>query len=469
MTLPSAERYLSAALLNKGLPERLCDVDAMLHAITDYAIVQLDADGNVVRWCPGAQALLGYSAAEVLDRPLSMFYTAQERGAGLAERELAAARESGRLEFEGWRVRKNGERFQAGVVLSPIQDETNAVTGFTQVVRDMTAEHQRAENMFHDLLESAPDAMVIVASDGRIMLANAQTDDMFGYPRQDLIGREVEIIIPPSHRNAHERHRISFFAKPAPRRMGTGLQLSGLRRNGTVFPIEISLSPLRTDRGMLVSAAIRDITEQLAVQSELADARAKAEVLAERDRIASELQDHALQRVFAVGLALQGTVPRAPSADVQQRLNAAVDDLHAVVQEFRMAIYGLRSSTDKTGLRERLDEIIAELSMDLTTIAQYRGPLSVVEATLAEHVKAVVKEAIGNAARHAEATKVSVVVDVADELCIDVADNGKGIPSNVTGSGLVKLRQRAEAVGGTFAIGDAPGGGTWLRWAAPLY
>ena len=469
MTSPSAERYLSAALLNKGLRERLCVVDAMVDAITDYAIVQLDAGGNVVRWCPGAQALLGYSAPEVLDRPVSMFYPEEERGTGLAERELAAARESGRLEFEGWRERKNGERFQAGVVLSPMQDETGAVTGFTQVVRDMTAEHQRAGNMFHDLLESAPDAMVIVASDGRIMLANAQTDNMFGYPRQDLIGREVEIIIPAEHRHAHERQRTSFFAHPTPRRMGTGLQLSGLRRNGTVFPIEVSLSPLRTDRGMLVSAAIRDITEQLAVQSELADTRARAEVLAERDRIASELQDHALQQVFAVGLALQGTVPRAASADVQQRLKAAVDDLHAVVQDFRTAIYGLRRSpTDETGLRERLDEIINELAKDLTATVQYNGPLSVVEASLAEHAQAVVKEAIGNAARHAEATKVSVVVDVADELCIDVADNGKGISNNVNGNGLVKLRQRAEAVGGTFAINEAPGGGTWLRWAAPL-
>ncbi|MGB9225395.1 PAS domain-containing sensor histidine kinase [Mycobacterium sp.] len=469
MTLPSAEGYLSAALLNKGLRERLCDVDAMVDAITDYAIVQLDADGNVVRWCPGAQALMGYSAAEVLDRPVSMLYVEEERGAGLAERELAAARESGRLEFEGWRVRKNGERFQAGVVLSPIRDEANAITGFTTVMRDVIAEHQRTENMFHDLLESAPDAMVIVASDGRMMLANAQTDTMFGYPRQDLIGREVEILIPPGHRNAHERHRISFFANPKSRRMGIGLQLWGLRRNGTAFPIEISLSPLRTDQGMLVSVAIRDITEQLSVQSELADARARAQVLAERDRIASELQDHALQRVFAVGLALQGTVPQAVSADVQQRLSAAVDDLHAVVQDFRTAIYGLRrSSTDETGLRERLDEVISELAKDLTTTVHYKGPLSVVEATLAEHAQAVVEEAIGNAARHAEATKVSVVVDVADELCIDVADNGKGIPNNVSGNGLVKLRQRAEAVGGTFAISDAPGGGTWLRWAAPL-
>ena len=100
------------------------------------AITQLDATGNVVRWCPGAQAVLGYSAPEVLDRPMTVFYTEEDFAAGLAERELAAARESGRYELEGWRVRKDGQRFRAGVALVPMKDETGAVTGFTQVIGD---------------------------------------------------------------------------------------------------------------------------------------------------------------------------------------------------------------------------------------------------------------------------------------------------------------------------------------------
>src|SRR5579875_3919379 len=112
MRSPGAERYLSATLLNKSLSERLCDVDAMVDAITGYAVMQLDVNGNVLRWCPGAQALLGYSAADVLDRSVSMFYTEEDRAAGLAERELAAARESGRFEATGWRIRKNRVRFR---------------------------------------------------------------------------------------------------------------------------------------------------------------------------------------------------------------------------------------------------------------------------------------------------------------------------------------------------------------------
>jgi len=469
MTSPSAERYLSAALLNKSLRERLFDVDAMVDAITDYAIIQFDVNGNVIRWCPGAQVVLGYSAPEVLDQSMSMFYTDEDRTAGLPEQELAAARESGRLEFEGWRVRKNGQRFRAGVVLSPIQDDTGAATSFTTVIRDVTAEHQRSETMFHDLLESAPDAMVIVAADGRILLANGQTDQMFGYRREELIGAEVEMLIPPRLRDVHHQHRTSFFGNAELRRMGVGLELWGLRRDGTEFPVDVSLSPLRTQQGLLVSAAIRDITEQLTVQSELADARAEAGVFAERERIAGELQDHAIQRVFAVGLTLQSVIMRARSAEVEQRLNTAIDDLQEVVEDFRTAIFGLRRrATVAPGLRRRLDELIGQQSGDLTTSVEYNGSLSLVETTLAEHAEAVVREAINNAVRHAEATKLTVAIDVSDELCIDVIDDGKGFPDNPTGGGLADLRERAEAIGGTLIVGDGPGGGTRLRWAVPL-
>ncbi len=469
MTSPRAERYVSSALLNKSLRERLSEVDAMVDAITDYAIIQLDVIGNVVRWCPGAQILMGYTAPEVLDRPVSALYTEQDRIAGLPRHELAAARESGRYEFEGWRVRKTGERFLAGVTLSPIEDETGAVTGFTKVMRDVTAEHQRAETMFHSLLESAPDAMVIVGADGRIVLANAQTDQTFGYRREELIGSDVEMLIPPRLRGAHSQHRTSFFANAELRRMGVGLELWGLRHDGTEFRIDVSLSPIRTAQGLMVSAAIRDITEQLTVQSQLADVSAEAKVFAERERIAGELQDHAIQRVFAVGLTLQSALMRARSTDLQERLSAAIDDLQQVVEDFRTAIFGLRREvTILPGLRRRLDELIGQLSQDLTTSVEYRGPLSLVQATLAGHAEAVVKEAIDNAVRHAEATKLTVAVDVSDELCIEVVDNGKGFPDNLTGDGLAELRERAEAVGGSLTVGDGPGGGTRLRWVAPL-
>ena len=194
------------------------------------------------------------------------------------------------------------------------------------------------------------------------------------------------------------------------------------------------------------------------------------DVLTDRDRIARDLHDHVIQRLFAVGLALQGTIPRARSAEVQERLADTVDDLQAVIQEIRTAIFDLHgASSGTTRLRQRLDEAIAQFAgPDVRTRVQFQGPLSVVDATLADHAEAVVREAVSNAVRHGHATELSVDVNVADDLCIEAMDNGSGIPEDVTESGLANLRRRAEESGGSLSVEKVAGGGTLLRWSAPL-
>jgi signal transduction histidine kinase len=194
------------------------------------------------------------------------------------------------------------------------------------------------------------------------------------------------------------------------------------------------------------------------------------DILTDRDRIARDLHDHVIQRLFAVGLSLQGTIPRARSPEVQQRLTESVDDLQQVIQEIRTAIFDLHGgSSGSTRLRQRIDEAVAQFSTpDLRTTVQFVGPLSVVDASLADHGEAVVREAVSNAVRHAHATTLTVSVVVEDEFSIEVVDNGQGIPADITGSGLTNLRKRAEEVGGDLTIESAPGAGTVIRWSAPL-
>jgi PAS domain S-box-containing protein len=240
---------------------RLRDLEAMLDAVAGHVIIKLDPAGRVVTWNRGAEAVVGYRAEEVLGQSVSMFYTDEDRAADVVARELQTARETGRFEFEGWRVRKGGERYWASVVLTPIRDEAGQLTGFAKISRDV-GERGRADTMFRGLLEAAPDAIVIVGPDGRIVLANRQTDLLFGYDREDLIGREVEILVPPRFRQRHPDYRTRYFSDTRVRPMGVGLELFGLRRDGTEFPVEISLSPLETEQGSLVSAAIRDVTER---------------------------------------------------------------------------------------------------------------------------------------------------------------------------------------------------------------
>jgi signal transduction histidine kinase len=225
-----------------------------------------------------------------------------------------------------------------------------------------------------------------------------------------------------------------------------------------------------SDEELDMMAAFAD---QAALAWQLASAQRhmrELSILTDRDRIARDLHDHVIQRLFAVGLSLQGTIPRARVPEVQQRLSDCVDDLQEVIQEIRTAIFDLHgASSGTTRLRQRLDEAVAQFaSPDVRTTTQFVGPLSVVDATLADHAEAVVREAVSNAVRHGKASTLSVSVTVGDDLLIEVVDNGGGISGEITGSGLANLQKRAQDVGGSFAIESVANGGTTLRWSAPL-
>jgi len=247
-----------------------------------------------------------------------------------------------------------------------------------------------------------------------------------------------------------------------------------LRATGAVAGVLVALRPagappFSSDQLDMMSA----FADQAALAWQMASAQRQMRelsILTDRDRIARDLHDHVIQRLFAVGLALQGTIPRARSPEVQQRLTGCVDDLQDVIQEIRTAIFDLHgASSGVTRLRQRLDEAVAQFATsEVRTTVQYVGPLSVVDAALADHAEAVVREAVSNAVRHADATSLAVTVSVADDLCIEVVDDGRGIPDDVTGSGLTNLHQRAAEASGTFTVEALPGRGTKLRWCAPL-
>lgn len=197
------------------------------------------------------------------------------------------------------------------------------------------------------------------------------------------------------------------------------------------------------------------------------------DVLTDRDRIARDLHDHVIQRLFAIGLSLQGAVPRTRVPEVKVRLVDAIDGLQDVVQEIRTSIFDLHGGTS-TRLRQRLEEAIRQQSADsgIRTSLRVHGPLSVVSSQLADHAEAVVREAVSNAVRYADATTLAVEIGVGDDLTVTVTDDGCGIADNITPSGLTNLAARARSLGGHFRTEagpqDADQPGTQLRWSVPL-
>lgn len=260
--------------------------------------------------------------------------------------------------------------------------------------------------------------------------------------------------------------------------------------DGPVEPGPALVLPLRaadTVAGVLVALRSADeqpfSDKQLDMMAAFADQAALAwrlataqrqmrevEILTDRDRIARDLHDHVIQRLFAVGLTLQGAAPRARVPAVRESIYSSIDDLQEIIQEIRSAIFDLHAGPSRaTGLHHRLDKVIDQLAIPaLHTTVQYTGPLSVVDTVLANHAEAVLREAVSNAVRHANATSLAINVSVEDDVRVEVVDDGVGISGDITESGLRNLRQRADDAGGEFTVENMPTGGTLLRWSAPL-
>ncbi|WP_081284892.1 GAF domain-containing sensor histidine kinase [Mycobacterium intracellulare] len=220
---------------------------------------------------------------------------------------------------------------------------------------------------------------------------------------------------------------------------------------------------------------VSDFATHAAIALVLASAREDARqltILAERERIAHDLHDHVIQRLFAAGMDLQGTLARARSPEVADRLNRTLDDLQTIIEEIRTTIFELKSPAAASGdFRHRIQQVVADLTgdRDLVTTVRLDGPMTAVGAELADHAEAVTTEAVSNALRHSGASRLTVAISVADMFVLDVIDNGCGIPAdNARRSGLANMRRRAEQLGGTCEIASPAEGGTRVHWIAPL-
>ena len=321
-------------------------------------------------------------------------------------------------------------------------------------------------------VDSAPDGVIIVDQGGSIIYANRSMCDLAG--ADDLSGHSVDALVPHSVQPRHADLRNGYNHAPTLRPMGVGLELAMRRLDGSHLPVEISLSPL--DHGdQFVICTVRDISERLENQASLSAAHEQLALVEERERIGRDLHDVVLQHLYGMGLTVQATSATA-DVDTRNRLDAIVDDIDRIISEVRTIVFTLGTASHRGALGQELADIVAQASrvLGFTPALRMEGPVeSVLSAEIRTEMVASMREALGNVARHAEATSASVLLELAgDRVVMTVIDNGVGPPADADamrgGHGLSNLLARAEAFGGDCTLTRRDEGGAELRWSAPF-
>ncbi len=329
---------------------------------------------------------------------------------------------------------------------------------------------------FDVLCEAAPDGILLVDAHGLIVAVNRQTERLFGYEREELQGESVERLVPASLRELHAREREGYVADPKTRPMGIGLELSALRKDGTQFPVEISLSGATTPDGTVVIATVRDVSERRRLRAFGAQALRAME--AERKRIALELHDETIQTLAALLIRLKVAQrnPNAVSSDeflgeLRREIAEAADGVRRMAAALRppeLDALGVgpaieshaRMVTETTGLPIRVEVGGAGRGLPSSTqLALYR----------------IVQEALSNTLRHAEASAATVRLwEDGDHVVVEVEDDGVGFNAGAVmsgdrrGLGLFGMLERASYAGGRAEVDSEPGSGTRITARLPL-
>jgi PAS domain S-box-containing protein len=472
----------------------------LLDGVRDYAIFMMDPRGRIVSWNAGAELIKGYSADEIIGQNFSCFFPLEDVKQGKPEEILRLTAATGRHEEQGMRLRKDGSRFLASLTFTALHDRTGKLRGFSEFSQDLTESKESAAK-YRGLLEAAPDAMVVVNQAGEIVLVNAQVEKHFGYRRDQLVGQKVKNIIPEGFAERLIADSTRSVADALAQQIGTGIELSGRRKDGSEFPIEIMLSPLENAEGILVTAAIRDISVRRESEEHL------VKTVRELKRSNDELQQFAyvsshdlqepLRMVASFTQLLAKRYRGRLDSDADEFIAFAVDGCNRMQGLIQDLLAYSRAGTNGKTLREissedALNDALTNLrtTIGLSGAVVTHDSLPAVRTDETQLVQ-VFQNLVGNAIKYRRAEvphiHISGTKNGGNECIFSVRDNGLGIDPQYferifilfqrlhgrdefegTGIGLAICKKIVERLGGRIWVESQPGEGSTFYFALPI-
>jgi PAS domain S-box-containing protein len=474
---------------------------AVILAASDDAIIGNTPDGVITFWNRAAERMFGYPAAEVVGRHIAVYIPPERRH----EEEALRARvwRGERVEHvETVRRARDGRDVAVSLSVLPVRDAQGTIIGVCKIARDISERHraaralQESEDTARALIESAAEGIVVVDEAGRIIQVNGQIETMFGYAEPELLGQPMEILLPERLRARHVDHRAAYVAEPRVRAMGRGLDLAARRRDGSEFPVEISLSYVRTPRGLRAMAFVTDITERVMLERASRQAEKLAALGALSAGVAHELNN-------PLGIITSRIEVMLLEDDEQHQLPEPIRDdlsvLYRQTQRVSRLVHGLLSFARPTAAQRgpvNLNDVVGEIltlaekqfektGLHIATALDGDLPMFVGDPSALQQVAL---NLVSNAHQAMNGRgNVRIVTrrtsERPDWIEMIVSDNGPGIPPDVitkifdpffttksggTGLGLAISYRIVQEHGGTMEVKSVPGEGATFVLGFPV-
>ncbi len=454
---------------------------------SEDAIIGKRLDGTILSWNRGAARLFGYRHDEMIGQPIFRIIPPDRV---TEEREiLRRLRHGERINhYETVRRHKDGRLLDVSIAASPIRDEGGHIIGAAKILRDITdrkrmeAELRDSEQLMRAILDTAADVIITIDESGIIQSANAAAEQLFGYPLGELVGQNVSLLMPEPFRGEHDRYIRNYLQTGRAKVIGIGREVTGLKKDGTAFPIHLAVGEVRLGERRLFTGVIHDLSARRFLEQQIIQAASN-----EQRRIGRDLHDSLCQDLIGIAFSVDNVIRRLPPDCVQARdlLGKIAASVRTTAGQARDLSHGLNPVDVRAGgLQAALESLTSKVSESFGIRCGFRCDpgAQVSDDASATHLFRIAQEAISNAIKHGKARKIDVELELFQStIVLSIRDDGKGMPKGIAerikrgfalsgpsmreraavpGIGLQTMQYRARVIGGILTADTCKGGGT---------